>query len=177
MKRSGPWLAATGILVIIFGTIYAGVQQSQRNEANYPQIQLAEDAAVALNSGAKPGVFARTKIDLQHSLRPFIIVYDKSGHVVTGSGYLHGRIPTVAQGVLTVAQGKPYNFVTWQPEPNVRIAAVSVAADKYYVLSGRSLAEVEKNESRTLQLALLGGLASLLVLSAAFITSGRRTIS
>lgn len=54
--------------------------------------------------------------------------------------------------------------MTWEPQSGVRIASVTVAAKDYYVLSGRSLTEVEKNESETFRIAFIGGVLSLLVL-------------
>lgn len=164
MKKSWPWLGAVAILVIIFGTMYGVVQQSQRRGADYPQIQIAEDTAAELDGGAMPSSLAQGNVDMARSLAPFVIVYDKSGKVVTGSGYLDGKLPQVPIGVLQHARGKDYSVVTWQPKSGVRIAAVSTAAQKYYVLSGRSLTEVERNESLSFKLAFLGGLLSLLVL-------------
>ena len=43
MKEHLPWFASLAILVVVFGTIYGAVQQSQRSDANSPQIQIAED--------------------------------------------------------------------------------------------------------------------------------------
>ncbi len=165
IKKSWPWLGAVAILVIVFGTIYGVVQQSQRRGANYPQIQIAEDTAVELDGGTMPSSLVQGRVDMARSLAPFVIVYDKSGKAVTGSGYLDGKVAQVPIGVLQHARGKNYNFVTWQPKSGVRIAAVSASAQKYYVLSGRSLTEVEKNESVTFRLAFLGGLLSLVVLA------------
>ena len=175
MKKLPNWLAAAVILVIIFGTIYAVVQQSQRNGANYPQIQLAEDTAASLNFGVKPATLVPGKVDISSSLAPFTIIYNLSGKVVAGSGYLNGSIPTIPIGVLSSSKNKTYNFVSWQPQDNVRVAVVSVAANNYYVASGRSLAEVEKNENKTFTLALLGGLASIVVLAAAFLVDQKKS--
>ncbi|HUD11366.1 MAG TPA: hypothetical protein VMS08_03070 [Candidatus Saccharimonadia bacterium] len=165
MKKLIPWAGASLILVIIFGTMYGIVQQSQRRAANDPQIQLAQDAATALNRGASPRQVVNGHVNMQESLAPFVIVYNKSGQVVVGSGYLGGTIPKVPYGVLTAANNKPYWFVTWQPQTNVRIAAVSVTASNYYVLSGRSLTVVEVNEQHTLRIALLGAVAAMVVLA------------
>ena len=174
MKKLIPWLGASLVVMITFGTIYAAVQQSQRRDANYPQIQLAEDTATALDSGARPGKLMAGKVDIGRSLAPFTIIYDKSGKVVAGSGYLGGKIPSIPIGVLTASKDKDYNFVTWQPEDGVRIAAISVDANSYYVLSGRSLKEVEKNENQTLQITLLGAIASLLTLAVSFAAVTKR---
>ena len=80
-----PWLGAGAILVVIFGTIYTVAHQAQRQDANYPQIQIAEDAAAALNRGVKPAALVSGKVDLGASLAPFTIIYDKSGRIVAGS--------------------------------------------------------------------------------------------
>ncbi len=77
--------------------------------------------------------------------------------------------------MLTDSKNKAYNEVTWEPKKNVRIAAITVAAKDYYVLSGRSLREVEKNEARTLQLVLLGGVLSMMLLGLVFVLSGIST--
>ncbi|MDB5183396.1 MAG: hypothetical protein JWO07_77 [Candidatus Saccharibacteria bacterium] len=154
---------ATLVLVIIFGTIYSVVQQSQRTDANWPQIQLAEDASALLNKNQPPRMFSGTYVDIGTSLATFTNVYDLSGQPVTGSGYLKSSLATVPKGILTAADGRPYHSVTWEPATGVRIAAVTVKANGYYVLSGRSLTEVEKNESKTFLLSFVGGLLSLAV--------------
>lgn len=174
MKKLIPWLGASLVVVITFGTIYAAVQQAQRRGANYPQIQIAEDAAAALDKGVQPAKLVNGRVDMVRSLAPFTIIYDKSGKAVVGSGYLHGKTPAIPIGVLTAAKGKDYSFVTWQPAAGVRIAAVSVAARDYYVLSGRSLKEVERNENQTMQLTLLGGIASMLTLVVSFAAVTKR---
>jgi len=171
MKKLIPWYGSIVILIIIFGTIYGVVQQAQRQAANDPQIQIAEDTAVLLNQGVKPAALTFGRVSLNTSLAPFMIVYDKSGRVVAGSGYLSGQVPTVRDGVLQAASNKDYHAVTWQPQAGVRIAAVTVAADNYYVLSGRSLKQVEVNENETLQIAFIGGIASLIVLGIVFAIS------
>jgi hypothetical protein len=138
-------------------------------DANYPQIQIAEDTATALNQGIKPNTLVQGHVDPSTSLAPFTIIYNKSGNAVASSGYLNNEIPIIAFGALTSAESKSYHFVTWQPQNNVKIAAVSVAANNYYVLSGRSLTEVEKNETKALQIAFLGGIASVVVLGLVFV--------
>lgn len=157
MNRQLPYLSAALLLIIIFGTMYGLVQQAQRSEANYPQIQIAEDTATALNNGRSPQSLIGANVDMMGSLAPFTIIYSRTGQIIAGSGYLHGAVPAAPLGMLSAAQGQTYSAVTWQPQAGVRIAAVSVAAGHYYVLSGRSLTEVEKNETHSLQLVLLGG--------------------
>jgi hypothetical protein len=170
MKKLIALLAAVGIIIIIFGTICAAVQQSQRHAANYPQIQMAEDTADQIKGGADPYIASTlSPVNMKDSLAPFTIVYDKKGDVVSGSGYLDGKVPKAPIGVLENAKGKEYNAVTWQPQDNVRIAAVSVAAKDYYVLSGRSLTEVEKNENETFKITFVGGALALLIMLVALV--------
>ncbi|MFI5271121.1 MAG: hypothetical protein ACHQT9_03700 [Candidatus Saccharimonadales bacterium] len=165
MKKLYPWYGAAAILFVIFGTIYIVVQQVQRNDANYPQIQIAEDTAARLNQGAKPPSLTNGKVDIKTSLAPFTIIYDKSGNIVSGEGYLDGSVAEAPFGILKNAENHPYHWISWQPEGDVRIAAVTVSANKYYVLSGRNLKEVEKYENDTFQLSFLGGVISLIILS------------
>lgn len=168
LKRLITELAIVGILVVIFGTIYATVQQAQRRDANYPQIQLAEDEAAQLGTVNGPTAPASmAPVDMKASLAPFVIVYDTKGRVVSSSGYLNGKVPAAPLSMLQAARGEEYHAVTWQPADGVRIASVTVAAKNYYVLSGRSIREVEKNENHTLQLAFVGGILSLVLVMAA----------
>jgi hypothetical protein len=175
MKKLLPWLASLAILVVGFGTVYGAVQQSQRSDANYPQIQMAEDTAAELQHGEFAAAQLAPNIDVAKSLAPFTIIFDKSGKVTQGSGYLNGKVPKAPLGILAAAKGKDYNAVTWQPQKGVRIAAITVAGKDYYVLSGRNLKEVEKNENRTLLLALLGGIVSVILLAFIFVVSGGLT--
>jgi hypothetical protein len=175
MKQVVPWFGAAALLLVIFGTIYTVTQQAQRSSANYLQIQLAEDNAALLNSGVNPAEVTTDQVNMQSSLDPFIIIYDKAGRAVggAGSGFLDNKRPAVPYGVLTAANDTEYHAVTWQPAAGVRIAAVTVAAKNYYVLSGRNMREVEKSESRTLVLTAFGFLAALALLMATWTVQSR----
>jgi hypothetical protein len=159
-------------LVVGFGTIYGAVQQAQRSDANYPQVQLAEDMAASLDKDVLPSRYLGENVDMAKSLAPFTIVYRKDGSILQGSGLLNGKVPKAPLGVLRHSTGKDYYAVTWQPAKDVRIAAVVVPAKDYFVLSGRNLKEVEKNESRTFDIALLGGVLAVLLLAVIFVASG-----
>ena len=178
MKKLIPWLGAAAIITLLFGTIYAVAQQSLRQTANEPETQLAEDAAAKLDQGAAAPSLISGRVDMKASLAPFVIIYNTSGHVVAGSGYLNGQIPVIPFGVLThtmsTMSAKP-NAVTWQPQPGVRLATVEVAARNYYVLAGRSLREVEKHENEVLKLSAFGWLVAIVVLGGAFTLSHRYT--
>lgn len=171
MKKLIPWLGVVVIILLVFGTIYTVAQQAGRSAANSPQIQIAEDAAAQLNRGDQPVIVASGQVDIETSLAPFTIVYDKAGKVVSGSGYIRGETPKAPMGILAAARGRDYHAVTWEPKNGVRIAAVTVAADKYYVLSGRSLKLTENQASTTLLLSALGCLASLVVVGVLYVVA------
>jgi hypothetical protein len=175
MRKNTLLVTLLLVLTITFGTVYAVVQQVLRFSANDPQIQLAEDTAAALDGGATPAQLFSTKVSLNRSLAPFVIIYDKTGAVVAGNGELNGRVPKAPIGVLQAAANKPYNAVTWQPQGDLRIAAISVVADKYYVLSGRSLKEVESREQEAIYMSLGGGVAAAIVTVAGWYASMKRS--
>lgn len=174
MKKSVLWAGAAGILIVCFGTMAVAVQTAQRTAANNPQMQIAEDAANALNQGTNPKDFVSGKVDFASSLAPFVVIYDKTGQPVAGNGYLNGHLPQVPHGVLTASDGKDFNAVTWQPQPNVRVAAVSTSAHNYYVLSGRSLKEVEREKNVTYLVTGFGLLGTLLILLGTYLMYQRK---
>lgn len=169
MKKFWPYVGAALIITVLIGTTALVVQQSQRSEANYPQVQMAEDTAHVLQGKASPDGVVATKVAIEQSLAPFTIIYDKTGKPVAGSGYLNGSLPAIPKGVLTASEGKVYNAVTWQPQSGVRIAAVAVAVDNYYIVGGRSLREVERHEQTTMQLAAIGWLLAVAALGITYL--------
>jgi hypothetical protein len=162
------WLPIAAVTTVVCGLVYATVQQSLRQGANDPQIQMAEDAARALEDGAGlEAVLASGQIDMNDSLAPFLVIYDAAGRPQAGSGLLDGQLPEIPKGVLDYAAQNGQNRVTWQPEAGVRIAAVIVPYDGGFVLAGRSLREVEKRELQVQGFAAAAWIAGLLASLAA----------
>ena len=153
---------ATGLC----GLIFLVVQQDLRTGANDPQQQLAEDAAAQLNGGADPpSVVSGSTIDVGASLAPFVVVYGPSGTVLATNGQLDGQPPMLPTGVLASAYATGIDKVTWQPQPGVRIATVSVPWHGGTVSAGRSLRVVEEQESALELLVGAGWLATLAALA------------
>jgi hypothetical protein len=96
------WLAYAGIITLLCGIVYITVQQSYRLSANDPQLQLAEDAANALNKGADPKSLVATSpaIDISESLSPYLIIYDASGNIAAGTATLNSKPLKIPQGVI-----------------------------------------------------------------------------
>jgi hypothetical protein len=166
------WLPLAAVISLTCGLIYVSVQQIYRSNANDPQIQMAEDIARALADGQAPeGLLPAQRVDISQSLAPYVIIFDNNGGVVASNARLHGQVPEIPAGVLEYAGGRGQDRVTYQPEPGVRSATVTVAVPNGpggYVLAGRSLREVEARVDRfglMLGLGWLGSLAASLVLA------------
>jgi hypothetical protein len=164
------WLPMAILTVGICFLVYGAVQQALRQSANDPQIQMAEDAAAALAKGAAvEAVVPAAEVDVQHSLAPFLIVYDDNGTVLKTSGLLNGQVPPLPPGVLGYTRIRGQDRVTWEPQHGVRMAAVVVryqGQQSGYVLAARSLREVEKRED---QVFWISGLAMLCLLGASLV--------
>jgi hypothetical protein len=170
IKVLANWLPIAIVTVGICLLVYAAVQQSFRQSANDPEIQMAEDAASALAKGATvETVVPLAEVDVQRSLSPFMIVYDDSGTVLKTSGLLNGQVSPLPDGVLGYTRVAGQDRVTWEPQQGVRMAALVVrytGQQSGYVLAARSLREVEKRED---QLFLIAGLAMLCILAASLV--------
>jgi len=159
------WLPIAIVITGIFFSVHVIAQQLLRQAANDPQIQMSEDIATALAEGKDSDALLPKHIELTNSIAPFVIIYDKSGQVVSSTVSLSGKTPEIPQGVLEYTKTNGQNRLTWQPATNVREAVVvTYFNNKHegYVLAGRSLREVEKREDYLFQLAGLGWLATLI---------------
>lgn len=164
------WLGIAVAFTLGLGILYVFVQQSLRLGANSPQSGMAGDAAFALDSGQKPSDLVQGKFDLGGNT-PFIIIYDKEGRVVAGNGYLGGEVPQVPIGVLKATDNGSDNKVTWQAAPLIRIAAVVVPANDYYVLGGRSLFSTEDRIDAFGRLALISWALTMVSIYMVYLTT------
>jgi len=157
---------------MVLGAMYIIVQQNYRMSANDPQIQMSEDAARALNTGAEPASLVNgNKIDIAQSLAPFMVIYNLAGKPVASSGYLNGQMPNLPPGVFEYVKNHGEDRITWQPGAGVRNAAVINKYDQGFVMAGRSLREIENridNLTKQAGLAWFGILAALAALAFLF---------
>ena len=163
------------VLATLLGGLVAVVaQQDLRTGADSPQLQLAEDAARALDTGAAAAtVTGPATVDIAGSLAPFVVVFDASGHVLATSGRLDGADPAPPAGVLEHAAAGNPNRITWQPRPGVRVATVTVRWSGGRVMAGRSLREVERRVDVTQELVFLGWAATLVAPAVACVVAVR----
>ncbi|MGE5392421.1 MAG: hypothetical protein ACM3NH_01630 [Candidatus Saccharibacteria bacterium] len=161
------WLPLAVIITVVFGTVYAVVQQNYRMNANDPQIQIVQDVSDLLATGQDPqNAIPQSTVDVSRSLAPFIIVFDDKG-TATGSSVTIGTDkPVPPAGVFDKARTKGENRFTWQPQKGVRIAAVLAhyeGSKPGFVLVGRSLREVERRESMLLLQVAVAWAVSIIV--------------
>lgn len=160
------WLAFMVALTFLSGLTYLLAQQTLRQSANDPQIQMAEDAANALAGGKEAqAVLPAGKINMADSLAPYLIIYDESGKPVAASVELNGSTPQVPPEVFSDSGQKRF---TWQPASGIRSAAVLAHYKSGYVLAGRSLREVENRENQLFQLVGIAWVAVCLVTTLLF---------
>jgi hypothetical protein len=143
-------LSVIVIITIIMALIYATVQQAYRSNANDPQTQVAYDLKDQLQKGKPVESLFRDTLDLEKSLAVFIETYDAHGKPIQSNGYLNGKFPQLPRGVLEYVKEHGEHWVTWQPQPNVRMAMGLLkvnAGPVSYVAVGRSLKETEERVS------------------------------
>jgi hypothetical protein len=161
------FLLLAGIVTILSGMVYAGTQQIYRSDANDPQVEASEEIINALNQGAPADAIVNSAqaLNISRTLSPFVIIFDKDAKVVASSGKLGDQTPTPPSGVFDKLRDKGQNNFTWQPEKDVRIAAVMRKADgdKGFVLVGRNLREVERREYQLFKLLVIGWVVSLAI--------------
>jgi len=172
------WLPFAGLATALCILIYVSAQQTGRQMANDPQIQIARDAKAALAGGQSlSAVVPQTQIELATSLSPFVSAVADDGTVIASSARLHGQFRTVPKGVLESVRQNGEARVTWQPEQGVRMATVvarNPGTSGGFIVVGRSLYETEARIVQLGQLLLLGwagtlvGLLVLVGMSEAF---------
>lgn len=176
-----------GILLLTAGALGAYIvqQQLQRHAANDPQLQLADDGAVALEHGRAPAqLVSGDTVDIARSLAPFIVILDDAGNPIASSGRLDGRTPVPPAGVLASVRSLGEERVTWAPHPGLRLASVVrrvTGAQPGFIVAARSLAETQDRIASLGRLIATAWLAGTLVWTAvvALVTrlDGRRSRS
>jgi len=161
------WLPIAVVTTVLCGLVFVAVQQSLRQSANDPQIEMAGDAADALTGGASAeSVLPPTSIDVARSLSPFTEVFNENGEVIAASGMLHGQPLQLPSGVLEDVRQQGESRLTLQPEPAARMASVIIhygGPRPGFVLVGRSIREIEFRTSQTRIFVGIAWLVSLVV--------------
>ena len=161
------WLPFAVVISAFSLLAYTSVQQVYRQSADDPQIQMANDAAQALDNGESVDALVPAhQVDISQSLAPFYVIFDTAQEPVVSSGLLDSEAPRLPDGVLAYAEQNGENRLTWEPKPGTRIATVIVPYNDGFVLAGRNMREVEQREA---QVSRFAGITWILALVATFI--------
>jgi hypothetical protein len=156
------------IITVILLAAYISVQQSYRNAANDPQIQMARDISIALTNGKSIDKFIPADtIDIAQSLSPFTEIFDHNGNPLQSTGYLNESFPQPPAGVFEFTKANTEDILTWQPQPDARMAMVFEKVNTGnigFVAVGRSLKETEVRESNLVKMIGLTWIACMGVL-------------
>lgn len=158
-------LVLTGLATVLALALYAIPQQVLRRGADDPQVEMADNLVGQLEQGITAGTAVPAdKIEIAHSLSPFVIAFDDQGRPIASQAAINGQMPTLPKGTLDyVREHGEYRF-TWRPSGATRIAAVvrRVHGDHPgFVLAGRSLREETLRQIAVKQMATLAWIAML----------------
>ncbi|MGO4247935.1 hypothetical protein AB4Y87_12040 [Paenarthrobacter sp. RAF54_2] len=160
MQRVIGWLAAAIIVTLIFGSAYVTLQQLGRRAANDAPTAAAAARVEAIGSAAP----SAPPLELNPDSGVFVIVYGADNKPVSGTAALHGSFPVLPAGVLEAARRTGSDAVTWQPEPDLRMAVVARPAGEQVVVAGQSLKPVEDRNLMVLIFLSTAWLGSMIVL-------------
>jgi hypothetical protein len=168
------FLPLAGLLTIAAFLVYGAVQHVYRTSANDPQMQIATDDVLSLNAGASPRRIASgLAVDLARSLAVHTTVFDRGDRVLASTARLDGAVPTPPNRVMDDVMRNGSHWLSWQPRPGVRVAAVVMPWRGGTVLVGRSLAPIEDRETSLLQFCRAAWLAGMGALAVAALVASR----
>jgi hypothetical protein len=153
------------VATVAAGLGYVIAQQTVRQAANHPQVEMARDAVSKLDAGASPSsVLPQAAVDLDggNATGAYLIVVDRLHRVLASSVTIGGQQPLPPDGVFDYVQSHGEDVITWQPQAGVRSAIVVDSFGQGFVVAGRSLKATEDLES-ALWLWALGGWALAMV--------------
>lgn len=170
-----------GLLLTLLGGLCMQVtQQLLRRGADQPQQQMVNLAASRLADGESPDkVIPPAYVELGRDLQPFLIYYNDRGEPLHGTGYLDQKLPAPPPGVFEYLRSHPTDAITWQPRHNLRIATVLERVNgpqAGFVLAGRDMVLVEKQESLLYHLSVVSWIIvlALLALGASLLSQNTR---
>src|SRR5689334_10932324 len=113
-------------IIFLCALLYLSMQQNIRLSQNEQLAQIAEDLALRLSQQPiLPQNFPANKVNIEKSLAPFIIVYDKNKNLFGTTGIIDGKNPDLPLGVLDNSLKKE-NRISWEPKNGIREAIVVV---------------------------------------------------
>jgi hypothetical protein len=174
MIRTFIRLLIPSILVsaVVMCTGFVVSQQMIRTATDDSSIMIAHSVAdmIAQNGSYMiPDEYRDLEID--RSVSPFVIVFDNNYEIRATTGYMDRRTPVPPLTVFDHARDEGEYRFSWEPAPDVRIAAIVARFDgdsSGFVLAGKSLREAEARIDDSATIFMVGWAAltaALLVFS------------
>jgi hypothetical protein len=157
-KKSSHHQSAIAYIVLSVAIpllVYVAVQQDQRQSANDPQLQMAQDDWGVLAKGEKTPaqIVGDSHANLAYDIMaPFTTIFDSNHNVIATNAQLDGKTLIPPSGSFDAAKAHGPNAFTWEPLPGFRYAAVLQhypGNHPGYILTARSLFFVEQRETHT----------------------------
>ncbi len=165
----GTWVVLAAIFTTVIGLVYVATQQTYRQTANDPQIEITEEISAAIAKGAPADQLIPSAggTDIKTSLSAFAMIFDKDSKVLGSSAKLNDSDPIPPKAVFEAAAKNGRTMITWEPEKGTRVAAVITSVksgeDTVYVLAGKNIREVEKRTVGLLYAVITAWVISLLL--------------
>lgn len=164
MTNKVRWFLPLAIIITgLSCVIYGAVQQAIRLGANDVLVQTSIDVQQLSQQSNWEQLLGSRTIDISKNLDTYIIAYSTDGKPTVGNARLDGVIPEMPDGLLDyTSKHGGQHYVTWQPRPNARQAIfLQELPDKTFLVTGRSLREVEKLESSIAYRVLVGWIVTM----------------
>lgn len=155
-------------ITLIFLVIYLVMTQSYRHNSYDPQIQVVNDYVNNLEDGKKIDPAKITsKVNIKTSLSSFVMFFDKDQKTLASTAKIGGATPTLPKELLQDAKKKGEVRVIWEPEKGIKTATVvryyQAKDNSGYVVTGRSLKEVENRISNLNYLITIGFIVTIIL--------------
>lgn len=154
-------------ITLVCGLIFLISQQVVRLGANMQLVQNSQDIAQnVMQQSTIPTNFPPQKVDMAKSLALFFYVYDQNLKLLGTTATLDGSVVEIPKGVLEYAKAKGEDRVTWQPKKGIRNAIVVSyfkGKSEGFIVTGRSLREIEKLEDTLQTLVGVGWILTLII--------------
>jgi hypothetical protein len=148
MKHPRPAIVRYPVALFLFILVplsgYWAASQWLNSAYWLPQNHLSNQTVSALNSGSTPASLTQARVNLNNSNDLFMLIYDKQGHAVAGTGYYNNQLPNIPSRIMT-AQKYPYSFVL-QLSPSLKFGSVAQTTNNNYVVVGRSTHSLVRNQ-------------------------------
>lgn len=160
------WLAIIGVATLAIGAAYTMAQQATRLSADDLPLTTSQVAKQELQQGSDTkDVVPTLKTNLRDDTSVFMIITDRTQHILASSALLDGKTPLPPKGVFDDAASRGFDQFTWEPAAGVRAATRVItygqSSNEGFIITGQSLKPYENRINTFGFIALAAWLASV----------------